>query len=241
MNDSLIQEVIATDHRLEKTSERASEELARHRWHWTLDESNSDRMSLREYARQVGRGETTIRASAHAYLTFTAPGHRRTWNDSLERARVGSEKEAVIESIAEARGQAFSYIRQERPEEIRRVRQLAQERAEEKGTTVEEEAPRIAQFIVRSEQTDIRQQEERKARHGMRFIEMEGHLSSALRPLAKADQLAGELQWDEEDRDLLRDTIDQIRRLLNRIDAKIAGVKAFDLDAELDEVLRKVG
>ena len=39
---TLAYNVIEADHRLVAAAGKASEELARHRWHWTLDESNNE-------------------------------------------------------------------------------------------------------------------------------------------------------------------------------------------------------
>ena len=50
----------------------ASEELARHRWHWTLDESNPDRVSFSEYAAGVGRHKSQIQSFARGYALKVA-------------------------------------------------------------------------------------------------------------------------------------------------------------------------
>ena len=39
MKETLPQSVVEEDRRLESSAESASEALAKHRWHWTLDES----------------------------------------------------------------------------------------------------------------------------------------------------------------------------------------------------------
>jgi len=63
---------------LEKSAESASEQLAKHRWHWTLDETNPERVSLRAYARDVGRAESIVRKYANSYADWTAHPDVRT-------------------------------------------------------------------------------------------------------------------------------------------------------------------
>jgi hypothetical protein len=48
-------------------AESTSQELAQHRWHWTLDESNPKRVSMRDYTDEVGRSYSTIRTSVKGY------------------------------------------------------------------------------------------------------------------------------------------------------------------------------
>jgi hypothetical protein len=93
MTDLLPSNVIATDRRLDENATRASEDLARHRWHWTLDESNPDRVSIRAYARNVGRSDLTIGAQVKGYAASAARG--TPLNEEIERARMGGETEAT--------------------------------------------------------------------------------------------------------------------------------------------------
>ena len=51
----------------QQASARPSEALAQHRWHWTIDESNPERVSLSEYARSVGRHLSNIAAQVKGY------------------------------------------------------------------------------------------------------------------------------------------------------------------------------
>ena len=61
---------LGEDHELEARVETTSERLAYLRWHWTMDESNPQRVSFSQYAQQVGRSERDIRKYAEAYVIY---------------------------------------------------------------------------------------------------------------------------------------------------------------------------
>lgn len=63
--------------------------------------------------------------------------------EAITRAQMSAEKEAVVDAVAQAEGVTFNTARN-RHDEVREVRTIAQERAERRGTSVEEEAPRVA-------------------------------------------------------------------------------------------------
>ena len=75
--------------------------------HWTLDESNPDRIGFAAYGRAVGLGETVIRKYARAYEGIrSAPpdsstGGRNSWSEQLDRKALGAEAEAATEALAE--------------------------------------------------------------------------------------------------------------------------------------------
>jgi hypothetical protein len=87
---SLPAQVIREDRQLEKARESTAETLMRHRWHWTLDESNPDRVSMREYARAVGRSFSTINADATGYA-LTQGDRDIPISQARERANMGAE------------------------------------------------------------------------------------------------------------------------------------------------------
>lgn len=237
MEEQLPAQVIATDRRLDENAKRASEDLAKHRWHWTLDESNRDRVSIRAYARGVGRSDKVIGSQVNGYADFVASanasGGGRTLNEHIERRKMGTETESAAEAVAKARGTGFAQARKARPDEVRRVREMARDRAEINETTVEEEAPKVAEFIVRAEQADRKRTEDRKEKLGLRFVEMEGHLAAAKRKLTDALNLAHAVPWGDEERELLRDSVANIQALLALIDTALGGTADVDWDAEL--------
>ncbi len=98
-------EVVAADHEMEQSASKASEALAKHRWHWTLDESNPDRVSIRAYAQAVGRAKQTIQKYVNGYAAWQAQsGHAGvpTLGEAIERAQMSAEKATMVEAVAEA-------------------------------------------------------------------------------------------------------------------------------------------
>ncbi len=83
----LAAEVITTDHQLEQIADRASGQLARHRWHWTLDESNPARVSVGEYAKAVGRAYSTIRVMALGFESHSQNDDASSLDEHIGRCR----------------------------------------------------------------------------------------------------------------------------------------------------------
>lgn len=231
-------QVILEDHDLESRVGRMSEKLAKLRWHWTLDESNTDRVKFKEYARAVGRADTTIRQYAHGYAIASERNIPLT--EAMGRAKVGSESEAATEAVATARGIEFGTARQTRTTEVKRVRQLAQDRAEKHGTTVEEEAPKVAAAIVRTEKVGKEVTAHRKERLGLRVIELEGKAEKVKRELMAMIRLAQDIELGAEETDLLKRTLANLRALLHLLDMAIAGSADIDWDSELAKLTEPV-
>jgi alkanesulfonate monooxygenase SsuD/methylene tetrahydromethanopterin reductase-like flavin-dependent oxidoreductase (luciferase family) len=237
-------EVIQTDHNLEQIADKANGQLAKHRHHWTLDESNPRRVSIREYARQVGRDESTIRVMVNGYATYSdentcGVNPAPDLQSHISRARMGAETRAVAEAVAKARGVGLGSVRDVRTKahnEARRVREISRQLAEERGTSVEEEAPKVAETIVRHEQAQQAAEAEKLDRSDIRFVEMEGYLVKAKRELLRALKLAPAVPWDDESRELLTETVANIKALLALIDTAISGKSGVDWDAEFAKV-----
>lgn len=229
---SIPPEVIETDHNLEQVADKASGQLAQHRWHWTLDESNPARVSIREYARQVGRSDTAIGFMARGYAASLTDANRGL-QQHIDRARMGGETAAAAEAISKARGFASARTATDnRPDEVRRVRETARQLAEERGTSIEEEAPKVAEVIVRAEKAAAASEAERREHTDIRFFEMERYLISAKRELLRAVKLAPQVEWDDEHKELLGDTLGNVKALLGLLDSAIAGISGTDWDAE---------
>jgi len=227
--------VIETDHRLEEAAGRTAGELARHRWHWTLDESNPDRVSVREYARQVGKSHPAIRVMVNGYAAWVEDASS-TLDDHVGRARMSEETRAAADAVAKARGVAPRTAQDSRSplhNEVRRVRDIARDLAEKHGTSIEEEAPTVAEAIVQNEQAEEQEKAQRNARTDLRIIELEQHLRRAEKSLQAAKQLAGVIGWDDESRTLVQTTWANVKALTQMIDAFIVGA---DWDKELEKL-----
>lgn len=58
--------VAAQDRRLASEATKAASALAAHAWHWTLDTTNRERVSVRDYAEGVGRNRDRVEQQARA-------------------------------------------------------------------------------------------------------------------------------------------------------------------------------
>ncbi len=230
--------VIKEDRRLDQAASAASEELARLRWHWTLDESNAERVGLREYARAVGRDHKTIRAHAEGYKTWAGGGAApsSSLNQEVERAKLGGDRLAATEAVAEIRGVTVQTARKTRPTEVRRVLETARERAEQRGTSVEEEVLKVADWTVRSEKAARQVRDDRRRRMGLRFVELEEALARMYREGRRAVDIAATVEWGDEERELLQGTLAQIKALIGLLDLVWEGSAEIDWDAELAQL-----
>lgn len=225
--------VVAEDVRLTKQADDIGAALAAHRWHWTLDESNPKRVTFAQYARETGPDESVIRAYAHAHEMFVQPGTGRTFNDCYELAKMGTETAVVTEAIAKQRGISVQQVRKTRPEEVRRVREVAREYAEKRGTSVEEEAPRFAELVDRVQRIDRENEEKRRKRHSFAWITVTGTLGKARRNLAQALKEIEGVEFTDEEVELLTDSIDKVKAVIGLIEMRLTGEADVDWDAEL--------
>lgn len=113
---------------------------------------------------------------------------------------------------------------------------MAQERAERRGTSVEEEAPAVAKERVREREAQKQRAQEHKAAHSLRYIEIEGHLAAAQARLTKALNTAQDVGWDTGEIELIADSVARIRAVLNLIDLRITGETEVDWDYEMKKL-----
>jgi hypothetical protein len=232
--------VITEDRRLDGTAAKAQEVLARLRWHWTLDESNPKRVSFRDYAAAVGRDQKTIRMWATAWDRTNVAGdvpRTRSLTDEFELAGLGERRRVAAEAIADATGMTASNIVAHHRDKIRETISAAEDAADRRGTSVDEEIPRVAQSHQRTREVAARGRSDRKARSSLRFIEMEGDFAAAKRRLVHALEVAKDVGFDDEELTMLRNTIAQLTALLNLIDMRLGGMPNVDWDAEAAKLL----
>lgn len=237
----LPQEVVEEDHRLEAEVQNASEALARHRWHWTMDDSNPGRVSFTDYARAVGRARTTITQYAKGWEIYRRGAPSVTITEATERANVGTEKEVATDAVAEASGRSFESVARRERDEVRVVRDEARERAEKRGTSYEEEAREVAQFRQKARETREQQQERRRDRHGMRFVEAEKLLREMRENSRRVVELCREADWDDEAVELLSHTLSDVKALIELAQTALAGSAEIDWDGELAALTNEEG
>ena len=143
-------------------------------------------------------------------------------NDARERALMSTETAAATEAVAEAHSVSLSTARKTRGDEVRHVRDTARQVAEEQGTTTLEALPKVAAMHKRTVVASKKAKTESRKNHTMRYIRMEARLSKARRHLMGALQESDGVEFDGEERELLQDTIANVRKLLSLLDRAIA-------------------
>jgi len=228
-----MKDYVKKDAELEAKASMTQEALSKHRWHWTLDESNPDRVSLRQYAKDVGRSFPTINAQAKGYETWLGD-RSRPISDHIALANMGVERQAATEAVAKATGKSVSTMKAgQNRAEVTEVLATARDRAERNKTTVEEEVVTVAEQRAKSKKADENLTKKRKERHSLRYVEIEGHLAGAKKKLTEALRDSENVDFSEEEMELLREAIRIIKGLLAFIDVRFGGASGNDWDTEL--------
>lgn len=235
MNTDAVFTAVERDRELEAAANSSTEELARHRWHWTLDGSNPDRVKIPEYAKRVGRAYSVIHAMVKGYDQFsTAQTGTLSLSEALARTAVGAERAEVIEAVAAATGQTFQNVQKHEKPLTRSIQTAARERAERKGTTISEELPRAAQATVAARRAAENERTMKRASKSHVRLVLEGHLASMALTARYAirDSKDSGLLTDD-DRAYLGDVIAHVRTMLDLLDLGITDSTDVDWDAEL--------
>jgi hypothetical protein len=103
------QSAVREDRRLEKSAEGSSRDLMAHRWHWCADPDNAKRVSITNYARQIGRHYQTIRQYVRAF-EMLEEDPLKSPSVALDNATRSVEHEEVSKTIAETRGLALTTV-----------------------------------------------------------------------------------------------------------------------------------
>lgn len=233
-------DVVETDHQLENAAENASEALAQHRWHWTLDETNPDRVSLRAYAQAVGRHKETIREYARGYANWVTGDRQSPLGDVMKRVGMTAEREAIVEEVAAANEMTFQTARRHRTEDIARVRDAIEEATEREPNITpdrrQEIARRTATNIARSRQVERDSRERLRTMKPALAVMIEGELSKARYGLVGALNYAREIDpttFPGEFLDQIQRSVADIDALVRLVRSAIGGAADIDWDAEL--------
>ncbi len=234
MTESIKPEVLREDARLEQAAEGTRLALAKHRWHWTLDESNPGRVSMNAYAKAIGRHHRTLADMVHGYQNWVAAGAAATeFSDYQAREKLRGETREATEAVAEAKGIGVESARRHHADEVREVKAAAQERAERKGTQVADEIKHVANSRASQARSEKKREEERKEAHTLRYLEAEGKIATAMRYLrALLDDTSG-VPFTDEETELLSSSLGQLRALLNLLDVRLLDATDIDWDAEM--------
>jgi len=233
-------EAVETDHRLEKSASKATEALARHRWHWTLDESNPLRVSIRAYARAVGRGETTIRAQGNGYAEWANGRARAPLGEVIERSKMSAQKEQIVDAVADANKVSFQRARQGYSPDVSRVRDAVEHAVERKPDMTAEDraayAKRTAENLARSRASEEQRTADRRRQQTARFMLVDARLSHARRDLLDALEHARLGGFGGDEIALLETAVSAIRAVTALLDSAISGASNVDWDAELAKI-----
>jgi hypothetical protein len=231
--------VIEQDNKLEKAAEGSRLKLAEYRWHWTLDESNPERVSIYRYAREIARGETTVRDMVRGYAEYlAAPRGTRTIEDALAKAKLRGETTTATEAVAKARGVSIESARRHHAEEVREVKATAQERAERRGSSVDEEISAVAAQREEFRKAAEREKAGRVKSHSHAFLRAEGKIARALQSLRSVLDDSEGVEFTDDERELLAVSMGKLRALLNLLDIRLVGKigENIDWDAELEKL-----
>jgi hypothetical protein len=243
MTTTLPTTVIEKDRKLQ----RSADELMELRWHWTLDETNPERVSQREYARQVGVDQSKINVDANAWADYLAaqsdaqqgitPGAPQSPGDYRTLRKMSGERQRATKAVAKATGKAVSTLATHDRGEVDAVLNTARERAVDRGTTVDHEFERAAEWRAKTRKAAEREKDEHKARSTARFIEIEGDLGAAMQRLRNVLNAAEDVPFSDDERELLTASLGKLRALLNLIDLRIAGETKIDWDDEFQKIV----
>lgn len=240
-----MEDFVERDRELEAAHGRTLAELAEHRWHWTLDEQNPKRVTFAEYARGVGRAPSIVQAMAHGYVAWqknrhvpVAAGAPDNLYGFIEQAKLGAAKAEATQAVAVASGKSFATVATSGRSEVREVLATAQDRAERRGTRVSDELPKVAQARAASQKATRERDASRRA-SAFRIVEFEGHLGAAVRRLRAALQLVRELEFEDEEVELIEGTIRQLRTLIELVDVRVTGQAGIDWDDEFAQIMEQ--
>lgn len=245
MMPGLPAEVIREDQRLEEQAHKVAETLAWLRWHWTLDESNLQRVSFAAYGRAVGKGKTTIAQYAHGYVLLTQSNRAaRSFTEVLEQVNMSASKRSVVEAVAEQYGIAPKTARQEHRSEIIEVKYAVEneaERREEAGRHFDaeeraEHARKVAAQKKATRDAEERYLQEQRKKHNAMFLEVDARLSKARRELKEALDTIRDVEFSEEEVVLLERQNEAVEGMSRLVASALVGDSGTDWDAELKQL-----
>jgi predicted Rdx family selenoprotein len=233
-------EAVAEDHRLDRSASKASEALAKHRWHWTLDESNPERVDFRAYGRAIGRPHSTVVQYARAYAAWVVDEYSSTHSEWMQRVNLTAERQAATEAVAEANEVTFQTARQNYAPDVSRVRDAVEQAVERKpDMTADDKAEytkRTAQTIARSKAAEAKRTKERAAQRSVMFMRIDAKLAHARRDLRDVLEFGRDLGLGDDEIEDVKEALAKIKSFADLIDMALTGSMDVDWDAELAKI-----
>ncbi len=237
-NSDAVFAAIEQDRKLEAANDVGLEALARHRWHWTLDESNPDRVTITEYAQRAGRVREAITRMVNGYDKYQrVPAGTQSLADLIATAGSSEQRATVIREVAKATGWTPGNVAKNETRLIRDVRDRAEERAAERGTTVDEEIPHVAATAAAVRQSQSNYRKQLRATKSRRLLAAEGRMATVLKALREMLQDAEAEDFDTDEIEMILKMIRQSRAFLGLVEVKLTGDQSgTDWDAELQRL-----
>ena len=116
---------------------------------------------------------------------------------------------------------------------VKAAKALAEERAERKGTSVQEEAKAAAEWIVKSRKAEQARREREKAQHTLEWIAATGELHKARAAIHKSIKHIDGVQFDAEETASLCDEFGRLEAAMKHARLYITGKIDVDWDDEL--------
>lgn len=235
-------EVVEADHKLEQSASKASSALAKHRWHWTLDESNPDRVGFAVYGKAVSRAHSTISAYAKGYAAWAAGDGSSTTTllDQIQRANVSTERAEILEAVAEANQVNFQTARQNYTPDVKRVRDAVEKAVERQPEMTAEEkteyVKRTANTIARSKVSEAKRRAERAQQRSAMFMRIDAKLAHARADLRDVLEFGRDLGLSDDEIEDVKGALAKIKSFADLIDLALTGSMDVDWDAELAKI-----
>jgi len=244
MNKKGLERVVRQDHKLEATAEKATNALAKHRWHWTLDESNEERMTFAEYARLVGRSRETIGAMANTYEAVRVNPDSEDVQTEHELKRVPLHDREIVRAVAKALGMSVSHTRHYYKEHILRVNNtLAEVRETEPDMTEEREREVIAkaaQLVAREHAAEKASKKSKKQQSKpVQWLILDGKIQRARDYVNDALDCARgdfESEYSEDVALALQGAADKLLAAVQLLKTALGDDVEIDWDAELEKL-----
>lgn len=238
MQNTLADNAVRIDHNLERKAERSRADLAEHRWHWTLDASNEQRVSARTYAKAVGKGVQTILDMAQGYDDWrSADGPSGALSEYLARAKLRGNDRVAIEAVASAKGVKVDTARKHYAQEVRAVRATAEERAARRGTAYEDEVKPTADRRATQAKATKGRKADAAGRTNLRLMVIEGKIAAAMRYLRSALEESEGVVLSPEDAADIADQVARLKAIANLLEVRLVGTSDVDWDAEMAKLV----
>jgi hypothetical protein len=229
------------DAQLERAANRSRRDLAEHRWHWTLDTSNPRRVTPGQYAKLVNRHRRTIEDMVTGYAEwFKAGAQESALADYLATAKLRGDTKVATLAVAKAKNIGVDAARLGHAAEIRSVKATAEERAETRGTRVEDEVETVANKRAQHQATQQHVKTEAASRTNVRLISVEGKIAAAMRYLRSALDETNDVEFSADDRAEVAELVGKLKAVANLLEVRLVGSTDVDWDREMAKLTGNV-